>query len=219
MNKTMLKGVVAAGLLVAVGSVQAEDGMDVGVGARVSTLGLGVEIGTALNDKFGVRLGLNKYSMSDDQTIDDVKYDADLDLSSTALLLDWYPMGGSFHLTAGYLSNGSELTAKATPATSVQIGDNTYAPTDIGSINASVELGSGAYIGLGWGNLPASGFGFTIELGVVKQGTPSVKMVIDDPNGVIAAAGDIDKEIANAEADLDQFDTYPVIAVGLSYGF
>jgi hypothetical protein len=214
------KAVVAAGLLAAVGTVQAEDdGLGIGIGVRGSTLGAGIELGKSFSDHFGVRLGLNKYSKSDSQTIDDIDYDADLDLSSTALLFDWHPFAGSFHLTAGYLNNSSELSATATPTSNVQIGDTTYTPAQIGRIDASVELGSGAYVGLGWGNVPAKGFGFVFEAGVVQMGTPDVSMNITDPSGVIAAAGDIDKEEANVKADLDEFDTYPVVAIGISYGF
>jgi hypothetical protein len=220
MKKTIYKAVIVAGLFAAVGSVQAEDsGLGIGVGARYSTLGAGIEVGKSFTSNFSARLGLNKYSKSDTQSINSIDYNSDLELQSTSLLLDWHPFAGSFHLTAGYLSNGSKLDATATPTTSVQIGDATYAPSDIGRIDAAVKLGSGPYVGLGWGNVPASGFGFVFEAGVVQMGTPDVSMTIEDPNGVIAAAGDVDKEIAKAKADLDQFDTYPVVAIGFSYGF
>lgn len=224
MKMRTINTILAAGLICGMGSVQAEeDGLGIGVGARYSTLGAGIEIGKSLNDNFGVRLGLNKYSQSDSQTIDDVDYDADLDLSSMALLLDWHPFGGSFHLTGGYLNSSNELTASATPSGDVTIGDNTVNVT-AGELvlDGSVKLGSGPYVGLGWGNVPASGFGFVFEAGVVQMGVPDVSLKVTDNTpgqSLSIVQADIDKEIANMEDDLDQFDMYPVVALGISYGF
>ena len=221
MKKSMYKVLVIAGLFSVMGSVQAEDdGMGIGVGARYSTLGIGVELGKSLSDNFGVRLGLNQYSVSDSQTIDDIDYDTDLDLQSTSLLLDWYPMGGSFHLTAGYVNSGNELTAKSDPAGPIDIGDTSYviAPGTL-HLNGQVELGSGPYFGLGWGNVPASGFGFTFEAGIVQMGTPDVSLAVSGSAAGVITQADIDQEVSNMEDDLDEFDTYPVVAIGISYGF
>ncbi len=192
---------------------------DLGIGVKASTLGAGVELGVSLSDRFVLRGALNKYSKGDNQTIDGIDYTADLDLKSTSLFLDWHPLKGTFHLTAGYLMSSNQLSASATPSQAVVIGDNTYQPSDVGRIDAVVDLGSGPYVGLGWGNLPAKGLGFSVELGVVQMGAPDADLSIDDPNGFIAANNDIEKERANIENDLDQFDTYPVVSVGLSYGF
>lgn len=191
----------------------------VGVGVKASTLGAGVELGLPISDRFVARAALNKYSKGADQTIDGIAYNADLELESTALFLDWHPFKGTFHITAGYLNSNNQLSASATPANPVVIGNTTYQPSDIGRIDAVASLGSGPYVGLGWGNLPAEGLGFTIELGVVQMGTPDVALTVEDPNGVIAANNDIEQERANIEKDLDQYDTYPVISLGLSYGF
>ncbi|HEY9147573.1 MAG TPA: hypothetical protein VIQ22_01075 [Gammaproteobacteria bacterium] len=192
---------------------------EMGVGVKAGTLGGGVEFGIGLNDSFSARLGLNKYDKSDDQTIDGIDYSAELELSSTTLYLDWHPMQGSFRVTAGYLISDNKLVANATPSSSVEIGGQYYEPADIGQINASAALGDGPYLGIGWGNVPASGFGVTVDLGVVSMGKPNVDLNIDDPNGVIAANNDIEKERANIENDLDDYDMYPVISLGLSYGF
>jgi hypothetical protein len=215
------KVVVVAGLLAGMGSVQAEDsGLGIGVGARYSTLGAGIELGKAITDNFSVRLGLNKYSTSDTQTIDNVDYDADLELQSTALLLDWHPFAGSFHLTAGYLNSGNKLTASATPDGDITIGGNTQT-VSAGELilNSDIKLGSGPYLGLGWGNVPASGFGFVFEAGVVQMGTPDVELVLSGSRASDFDTTDVNDEIANMKDDLNQFDTYPVVAIGISYGF
>lgn len=213
MNKALLG---AAALMMIPGMAAAE----VGVGVHTGTLGHGVELGVGLTDSLNIRAGLNSYSKDDSQTIDGIAYDATLQLSSKRLMLDWHPFEGSFRFTAGYVSSNNELQASATPATNVVIGNNTFTPAEIGRIDATVGLGSGPYVGFGWGNLPASGFGFSLDIGMVQMGVPSVDFTITDPNGLGAVTqADINAEIANIQADLNEFEQYPVISLGLSYGF
>ncbi|MDH5784822.1 MAG: hypothetical protein OEZ16_04340 [Chromatiales bacterium] len=204
-------------MMVATGNVQA----DVGVGVRMSSLGAGVELGKSVTDFFTVRVGLNKYSTSQSETIDNINYDTNLDLQSTSLMLDWNPFGGSFHLTAGYLNSGNEISVAATPNGLVTVG-NTTVNVNPGELvlNGKIKLGSGPYLGLGWGNVPASGLGFVLEAGVVQMGTPDVSLSYIDNTGTLGLVqADIDQEIANMKSDLNQYDTYPVIAIGISYGF
>ena len=102
MKSLFPKYVVIAALAGASAGVQAGDGMGIGVGARASTLGAGVELGKSFSDYFSVRLGLNDYSRSETQSIDNIDYSADLDLSSTSLMFDWHPFGGSFRWESTY---------------------------------------------------------------------------------------------------------------------
>lgn len=190
-----------------------------GVGVKASTLGAGVELGMPISDRFVARLGLNSFSRSANQSIDNIDYKADLNLSSTSLLLDWSPFKqGSFHLTAGYVASNSSLSAKANPIGSVNVGDGTYVVTDL-TLKANVDLGSGPYLGLGWGNLPAKGLGFTFDLGVVQQGKPDVSLKKSGADAGLISDADVKKEETNMKNDLDQFDIYPVVSFGLSYGF
>ncbi len=215
--KTMNKALLGAAALMMLPGMAAAD---VGVGVRASTLGLGVELGMPLTDKLNVRAGINRISRDNDQTIDNIDYTATLDFSSTNLMLDFHPFEGSFHLTAGYLMSSNKLSATATPAAGVTIGNTTYTPAEIGRIDASIEFGSGPYVGFGWGNLPASGLGFSLEVGLVQMGVPDVNFSVSDPNNLNAVTqADINAEIANMQADLDEFEQYPVISLGLSYGF
>ena len=220
MKKIILKSAVVTALSMFMAGVQA-DGMGVGVAARYSTLGMGLEVGKSFTPHFGARLGLNQYSTTDNQNIDNIDYSTKVDLSSTGLMLDWYPLGGTFHLSAGYLNSNNKISASATPAGSVTIGTNTVS-VNAGDLvlNSEIKLGSGLFYGLGWGNVPASGFGMTFELGVVNMGTPDVSLTFIDNTGTLGLVqADIDQEIANMKGDLDEFDTYPVIALGFSYGF
>lgn len=185
----------------------------IGVGVKAGTLGLGAEVGFTLSDRFTTRLALNKYKMGADQTIDGIDYSADLDLSSTALFLDWSPFSnGSLHLTVGYVNNDSKLKASATG--SYTFGDNPASFTT--TVDTTVKLGSGPYVGIGWGNVPAPGIGLTFELGILKSGAP--KASLSESSGLVPEA-DRAKEEQNIQNDLDQYDVYPVVSAGISIGF
>lgn len=190
---------------------------EVGIGVKASTLGAGVELGVSLSERFVLRGALNKYSRDDDRTIDDIKYDADLDLKSSALFLDWHPMKGSFHLTVGYLNSASQLNATATPVGTFNVGGTDYSG-DI-TLHGKVDLGSGPYVGLGWGNVPAKGLGFSFELGAVQQGTPDATLTASGADAGLINPDDLAREEQNMQDDLDEFELYPVVSLGISYGF
>jgi len=209
--------VAAAGIVMMATSTVAS--AEFGVGVKASTLGAGVELGMPISDHFVARLGVNRYSKSADQSIDNIDYNADLDLSSTAIYVDWTPAKqGTFHITAGYLMSNSSLSATANPTGSVTVGDNTQTVSDL-TLKANVDLGSGPYLGLGWGNVPASGFGFTFDLGVVQQGKPDVSLKKSGSQASLFSDADLKKEEDNMQNDLDNFELYPVVSLGLSYGF
>lgn len=182
----------------------------IGVGAKVGTLGLGAELGITLSDRFTTRLALNKYKFSADQTIDGIDYNADLDLKSTALFLDWSPFSnGSLHLTVGYVNNDSQLKGTAV-AKNYPIGGGSYTTT----VDATVDLGSGPYLGIGYGNVSNAGIGFTFELGILKSGAPKVHLTAPG-----APAGEVAVEEKNMQDELNKYDVYPVVSAGISIGF
>lgn len=185
----------------------------VGVGVKAGTLGLGAELGFTLSDRFTTRLALNKYKFGADQTIDGIDYNADLDMSSTALFLDWSPFSnGSLHLTVGYVNNDSKLKASATG--NYTFGNNPASYTT--TVDTTVKLGSGPYVGIGWGNVPAPGIGLTFELGVLKSGAP--KASLSESSGMVPEA-DRAAEEKNIQDELDKYDVYPVVSAGISIGF
>ncbi len=191
-----------------------------GIGVKGSTLGAGVELGVQLTETVNARVGLNQYTMGDDQTIDGIAYSADLDLQSTAAYLDWHPFGGGFHLTAGYVNSNNELSGTATPVGTVNIGGTDYDGSTLDfTLNALVEIGSGPYLGFGWGNVPAKGLGLTVEVGAIQSGAPDASLVATGADAGVISDADLRQEEANMQADLDEYELYPVIAVGLSYGF
>jgi len=98
-------------------------------GLRVSTLGVGIEASTNINNYFKLRGGLNFISLSPDITIGiddsnlrqvikgnydpDYKMDAGINMFNGNILVDIYPTGsGIFHLTAGFYLGQNKIKAK-----------------------------------------------------------------------------------------------------------
>jgi len=194
------------------------------LGARASTLGLGVDLTTAFTSFLNGRAGFNYFSYSETRTESDVRYDADLKLQSVTALLDWHPFAGGFRITAGALINGNRLDMTAKPAASFTIGNNTYTANQAGVLSAKVDFDDVApYLGIGWGNAVADnqGFSFALDLGVLFQGSPKAKLaavggaLANDP----AFLADLRQEERNLNHDLNNFELYPVIGAGVAYRF
>ena len=196
----------------------------VNISGRASTLGIGGDVGYAINDYLNIRVGFNSYSYDYDTTEDDIDYEFDLELDSKALFIDFHPFGGTFRLTGGILDNGNELNGRAVTTSNYEIGDQTYTPAEVGTLYSNVKLGEDQplYVGLGWSKaLGNSGFGVGFDIGMVMMGKPTLTLT---PEGGTLAADpafqeDIDAEEQAAQEDLDDFENYPVIAFGITYQF
>jgi hypothetical protein len=208
-------------LFAAIGTFVAGDAAanEFALGVKGGTLGLGLEGTVGVNDYLNVRVGINSYDYTFEETADDIQYDTTLDLRSTAIILDWHPFGGTFRLSAGVVNNKNALQLTATPTSNQQIGGTTYTPAQIGTLSGEATFKKNVpYFGLGWGNAVGKGspIGVNFELGVVKQGKADV--TLRSSSGLVSQA-DLDREAQDAEEDLSDFDTYPVISLGLSYRF
>lgn len=176
---------------------------DIGLGARAGTLGLGVDLSYGFTPLFNVRVGLNRFNLGFDFDTDDGDYDADLELDSIHALLDFHPWGGGFRVTGGLLSNDNRIDA-----------DGTVSGQDV---SATIDFDSTApYAGIGWGNatrglLPIS---WSIDLGIVAQGSPKV-----DLRSSTLPPPQVQQEEDDLEDELSSFDTYPVISAGVIFRF
>lgn len=220
-NRTGLV-VLGMGALALSGAAQA-DGL--GFGVRGSSLGAGIELTKSLGPSFNARVGYNKYDHEESQTEDGIQYDADVAMQSTHAMLDWHPFRGGFRITAGYVFSNNELalSAKGTGEV-VDIGNVSVPLNSSDSLDAAVDLNSGAYVGLGWGNGGQRGFGFTFDVGVY-MGSPEVSLGASQSvrDKITLAGSDPDVELQreedNLQDDLDEYEQYPVVSLGISYGF
>lgn len=194
------------------------------LGLKFSTLGVGIEAEQRFSSQIGGRLGFNYFTFEYDGVEDDIDYDFELDLQSLAALVDWHPFEGSFRITGGGLLNGNELNSNARPTEIYDIGDNTYTPEEVGTLKGKIDFDDFVpYLGIGWNTTfgeEESSWGFIADLGVVFQGTPSAKL---SSNGTLAGTGAFDADLAKEEKDLqddlNEFEMYPVISIGITRSF
>ena len=191
------------------------------VGARISTLGAGFEVGDTLSPYWDVRLLANGFDYSANRTVDDIRYDGKLKMGSFGVQADWHPIAhGPLYLTAGLYANNNKIDANANPSGTVTIGDLPFTSAEIGTLTAHGKFKSTApYLGVGgrWGAGPID---FTLEAGAYFQGKANVTLT---NNGVFASdptfQAQLDIERQKLEHNLNDFSTYPVVALGIGYHF
>ncbi len=198
------------------------------VSARASTLGAGVEVRKAFGSQLAVRGLVSGYGYSLEEEYSDVEYEGDLDLRSGGVLFDWHPGGYWFRVSAGLLLNGNELDLDAEPVGGTfEFNDVEYSAAQVGSATGKAEFDDIApYLGFGFARAPDAGRGLSVsmDIGVLFQGAPSFDLQVNCGMAVPAETcaqirHDADAERAQFEDDADDFEYYPVIAVGLGYRF
>lgn len=200
----------------------------IAVGAGVGTLGLGVHAAKEVNSFLALRLNANvgRFTVPSlglyATDFGGISYDVEGDLKTFGLLADLHPFGLSpigdgFVVTGGIYYNKNEFEATTGPVT-VDVG---------GSGNQSVDLlGTfsfdefAPYLAIGYDGtfhtaLPVA---FFARAGVLFQGGPSVRLQELTGNPAVSQAN-LDAEAAQIEADLSNYEYYPVFSVGLTVSF
>ncbi len=199
------------------------DSSDNALGAKLGTLGFGVEWSKPIDENWNGRLGINYWTKSDDRTESGIRYEGDLDLNTYAFLADYHGKKSGWRATGGFMINNNDitLTATTTAATGVTIGGTAVAAGTAGSLRSKVDFKSFApYLGVGYGN-PFGEDGdrdwsFSLDLGVLFQGSPDAKLSTTFAGVTAAALATAQAELENA---IDDFDIYPVISIGATYRF
>ena len=230
-----IRGSIAAGavmlaFLTAPGAAPAAT-PDFAMAVRAGTLGAGLDLDLGLSPSFGLRVGFSGFNINHNIDTSDVNYVGRLKLQTVTGLLDWYVLGGGFHLTAGVAGNGTRLDVVGEPSRGTYtIDGRTYSSTQVGSLNGELKFGNSAapYLGLGWGN-PAGEDGrihFLFDVGAIYGGTPSVSLTAQcgpaaPPGSAICAQAqnDVAFEEDKLRGKADFLRWYPVVSLGIGVRF
>jgi hypothetical protein len=210
----------------------------VGVGIKASLLGAGAEVATPLARRFNLRGGINAFSYNRGFNKDGVVYAGQLSFRSGEAHLDWFPFGGSFHLSPGALIyNGNQITANVSvPAgKTFTLNDTTYTSdpadpvTGVGKVSFKK---AGPSFTLGWGNLlPRNHHRFSVpfEIGAIYTQAPQALLNLTgsacDSTGAnctaIASTPSIQANVLAEQnkinKDMAPFKFYPVISLGFGF--
>jgi hypothetical protein len=204
--------------------VQADEMTGLGVGAKVGTLGVGVDVIGRINDSLNLRLGLQGFTYDISDTYNDIDYEADLDLFSGMLLADLFPFGNNFRISAGVMLNQNEVTMTGKPTNrTYNIGGINYPAVLVGSLTGTVDFNTVApYAGIGYGGAFSdnSNWSFFCDLGVLFQGSPNLTYTADGAlSGNPIFEANLEKERQELEDDMSKYEYYPVLSLGVTYKF
>lgn len=204
----------------------------------ISTLGAGVDVSTTLLPHFDLRGGGNFLTFGQGFDVDGLHYDAQLQLGSGNLRLDWFPRRRNFHISPGILYFNNYVTAPShVPAgATFDLGDETF----INSVNDPVH--GDARLQYSRRVAPMLTFGFSnvlpgrhqhisvpIEFGAAFTGAPKMNVTLTgtacQQDGCFRFAENeeaqqsLRDEIRDLNDTLSNIPVYPVLSIGFGYRF
>jgi hypothetical protein len=211
-----------------------------GAGIKLSLLGIGGEAAIPITNKMDIRGGFNALSYSRNFDKDGVAYAGQLSFRSIEAHYDWFPFGGSFHLSPGMLVyNGNKVTANASVAggQTFDLNDTTYSSDPANPISGKGKIDFkkvAPTFTIGWGSLvPRNGRHWSIpfEIGAAYQNAPRATLSLT--GGACDSSGlncqDVSSDptfLSNVQAeqdklnkDMSSFKFYPLISIGFGYRF
>jgi hypothetical protein len=197
-----------------------------GVSTRIGTLGIGVDVAKSITPQVNGRVGFNFGNIATSRTDSGINYDAQLNLSSVQLVGDYYPFrSNGFRVTGGLVAQSNKFAVTSKPGNNgnYTIDNNQFNASEVGNLTGEYKYSNSIapYFGIGIGKSTNEGFGFNADLGVMFAGSPKVTLNASNPtfntNSVTRTA--LDNQVRQTESDLKGFNLYPVLSIGLSYGF
>ena len=194
---------------------------DVGVTAKIGTLGVGADATFPISENVNLRLNFNaaSYDFIREEDAGDVL--TDFEWTTYGAMVDWHAFKGSFRFTLGVFQNDNQVDLT---------GDLT-APVDLGGVEYSLTALTGditfndiaPYVGIGFGNaIDAEGrWRFNCDFGLLFQGEPEVDAEAVSTFSFLQPVVDdaLQEEVDEIEDDLSFFTIYPVVSIGVSYRF
>jgi hypothetical protein len=208
--------------LLVLGLVPATLSAQMGIAARASSLGIGAELSIRAARFVGFRLGGNYFQFSREVTIESNRYTATPHFENGTALVDLYPFGGVFHLSAGAILNYNEGRLSAhQPFT---FSGRTYTSAEVTRLDATVTFKRTApYLGIGLAG--QSRFAILLDIGVGFTGTPLATLTAATTlTGAERTEFDtrLEEEQQRVRDEIDgrsYLKYHPVVSVGFKIGF
>ncbi len=200
------------------------------VSLKAGSLGVGIDLSKHYTEKIGFRLNLNGITYNENKEVSEINYDADISLLTVGVLADYFPvLESSFRVSAGiyYNDNHGDGLFKPSQSTQFMLGYGQYDGNDIVAVEAGAyyENSVAPYVGIGWEKKNiVDGVGFTLDIGGLYQGPTKVyaTATVDEnlPESLkTQIKNDVETERIQIEKDLESYEWYPVIMVGVNYSF
>lgn len=214
--------------------------------AKADQLGVGIGVGTLGAELYG-SLKLNRhmdviagYSALDyDDTFAEagrssVKAEATID--APRIGVQFYPFARSGLFIEGGMVFGSpniKVTLEADENGDYTVDGEAYSTDDVGNLRGEVGFAndSAPYALIGWGRVVGNGIGLNFSMGAISYGAANAELTSDCTytlvggifNGGNVACTNVRTALANEELkidnDLEDFELWPFVRIGLSYSF
>ena len=229
MNNILLSGLCVTSLLLGSTAAAQQGSTGPAIGVKAGTTGFGGEFIAPLSDALNLRIGYSRLDYERDFDTDDVRYDGDITRNAASLVADWHPGSAAFRVSGGlyhHFDNEIDVTGRPGRTGSYEFNNRIYSSDDIGSIRGSGRFNKTTpYIGIGWGNATrgSAGVGFMAELGLMYQGSASVRLSARDcrlPEALCTQlAEDLREEARELEDDINDYKWWPVLNLGIYLRF
>lgn len=194
---------------------------DFWIGVKAGTLGLGVEAAWRPVPYLDIRGGGNFFSLDEDSSEAGIDYDGELDLRTFYATANLRVPLSPFRVTAGIFSNGNEITLTSRDTGMITVGSTTYPGAAVGQLQVKGDFDSIApYFGIGFDFRIFNTLGLIIDAGVLRQGSINIGItstgaLASDP----AFQAELEAERMELQNEVDDYDIYPVVSIGLSFNF
>lgn len=204
------------------GPADTDPSSTVSVAVSAGSLGMGPEVGFRFSDHVGIRGSANFLNVSGSFESDDADYNGSIKLKSFGGMVDVYPFGGNFRVSGGARINRNAVDVSATPNGVVELGNNVYTATQVGTLNGRAEPNRiSPALTLGWSGKNRRGFMFGFEAGALFQGA----MKLDTFTATGTARNnatfrqDLEIERRSLQSDIDKVKVYPILQFAIGYRF
>ncbi|NNF16361.1 MAG: hypothetical protein HKN70_06415 [Gammaproteobacteria bacterium] len=194
---------------------------DFWVGVKAGTLGLGVEAAWRPVPYLDIRGGGNFFSLDEDSSEAGIDYDGELDLQTFYATANLRVPLSPFRVTAGIFSNGNEIKLTSRDTGMITVGNTTYPAAAVGQLQVKGDFDNIApYFGIGFDFRIFNTLGLIIDAGVLRQGSINIGVTA---NGALANdpafQAELEAERMELQNEVDDYDIYPVVSIGLSFNF
>lgn len=217
--------VAAAAVLLLAGPAMAQSSEPgIAVGATAGTSGAGLDVQVRLGPIFTLRGAVDRLNWVADESYDGIDYDGDMTFDTMGGFIDMHPLANGFLISGGAYVGDRDIALSATPTGPVEIGGQTYAPGQIGTLNGAIKLsGMAPFVGIGWDDTfyRDSRWGIRAVAGVAWSEAPEVALtstggsLSNDPT-FQARLRDESQSITD---EAEGYGLFPIIQVGLNYKF
>lgn len=201
------------------GSAASARGQGFAILGQVGTTGVGGGAVIGLTDRVHLRGTFGVAPFDVNIAISDIDFTLEPPTAFRAMV-DLYPTG-SFRLTGGIFVQGDVVvTADFEGTTTVDVGDQTYAVSEVGTLSGILGFDTALYGGIGFGNPIGKSLGISFDLGLAVRSEPAVELSASGPiSSDPTFQADLAREEEQAQNDAQLLRFWPVIALSISIGF